>query len=76
MSIAEAIIEKLNALPLEKQEEVLNYVESISQPAGPSVKSGKPYEWLDIAMKANLQGPPDWSEHLDDYLYGDKKNVL
>jgi hypothetical protein len=76
MNVLENIIEKLNTLPLEKQEEVLNYVESISQKAVPFVKNGKPYEWLDIGLKANLQGPPDCSEHLDDYLYGDKKNTL
>lgn len=75
MSTTEAILEKVAALPPEKQEEVLHFVESIS-PAGRSAKSGKPYEWLDIALKANLQGPPDWSEHLDDYLYGDKRNAL
>ena len=75
MSTTEAIFEKVSALPPEKREDVLRYVESISeQPASP-VKCGKPYEWMDIALKANLQGPPDWSEHLDDYLYGDKQNA-
>ena len=76
MSTTEAILEKVNALPPEKREDVLRYVESISKQPEPPAKSGKPYEWLDIALKANLQGPPDWSEHLDDYLYGDKKNAL
>jgi len=64
MSIAETVIQKLNMLPLEKQEQVLEFVESISQEGDGSAKSGKPYEWLDIALKANLQGPRDWSEKL------------
>jgi hypothetical protein len=76
MSTTEAILEKVSALPPEKQEQVLDYVKSIGeQPLSP-VKTGKPYAWIDIALKANLQGPPDWSEHLDDYLYGNKKNAL
>ncbi|HEY6168408.1 MAG TPA: hypothetical protein VI454_10240 [Verrucomicrobiae bacterium] len=76
MSTAEAILKKLNALPPEKQEDVLHYVESISQQPPQPAKTGEPHAWIDIALKANLQGPPDWSEHLDDYLYGDKKNAL
>jgi hypothetical protein len=76
MSTTEAILEKVSALPPEKQERVLDYVKSLSERQEPPVKNGKPYGWIDIALKANLQGPPDWSEHLDDYLYGDKKNAL
>jgi hypothetical protein len=74
MSIAETVLEKLNALPPEKQEQVLNYVQSISRQDESPAKTGQPYAFLDIALKADLQGPPDWSEHLDDYLRGDKKN--
>lgn len=76
MSTTEAIIEKMSKLPPEKQEDVLNYVKSISEPPPVQAKSGKPYSWIETALKANLQGPPDWSEHLDDYLYGDKRNAL
>lgn len=67
-------MEKVSALPLEQQEQVLEYVESIE--AAAVRKTGKPYGWMDVALRANLQGPPDWSAHLDDYLYGDKKNAL
>jgi hypothetical protein len=70
MSTAEAILKKVSALPREKQERVLDYVKSISEQHEPPVKSGKPYEWIDIALKANLQGPPDWSERFEDYLDG------
>ena len=75
MSTTEIIQEKVSALPPEKRDDVLRYVEAISEPSAPPAKSGTPYAWLDIALKANLQGPPDWSEHLDDYLYGDRKNA-
>ncbi len=80
MSTTEAILEKLSTLPPEKQSQVLHFVESISQPplssAAESATTDKPHAWLDIAMSMKLDGPPDMSEHLDDYLYGDKKHVL
>ncbi|CAN5169301.1 hypothetical protein BH23GEM4_BH23GEM4_21050 [soil metagenome] len=30
-----------------------------------------PVSFLDTARSLNLQGPPDWSGRLDDYLYRD-----
>lgn len=33
---------------------------------------GEPYSSLEFAMSLNLQGPADWSENLDDYLYRGK----
>lgn len=65
-------MEKVSALPPEKREEVLRYVESISEPAA---KKGAPYDWIKIAASMNLEGPSDMSERLDDYLYGEKKNA-
>ncbi len=32
---------------------------------------GAPYSFYDIALNMNLDGPPDWSARLDDYLYGE-----
>ena len=80
MSVAEAVMEKLSALPPQKQEQVLHYVESLNRPApaAPTAPAdADPYEWLKIAASMNLDGPPDMSEHLDDYLYrngGDSKH--
>ena len=74
MSTTEAILEKVSALPPEKQEQVLEFVESLNPPPV-AERSGEPYEWMKIAMSMNLNGPSDMSEHLDDYLYGDKKNA-
>ena len=36
------------------------------------VKDGQPYAFFQLARELKLKGPPDWSENLDDYLYGDK----
>ncbi len=46
-----------------------------SSQAGPSAAAveGEPYSFLNFAMSLNLEGPKDWSENLDDYLYGGKK---
>ena len=33
----------------------------------------RPYSFLKLAQSLNLDGPEDWSECVDDYLYGDKK---
>jgi hypothetical protein len=32
----------------------------------------RPYSFLQAALEMDLQGPPDWSERIDDYLYGDR----
>ncbi len=31
----------------------------------------QPKSWLQIAREAQLEGPEDWSQNLDKYLYGD-----
>ena len=33
-------------------------------------EKGEPYSFLKAVRAANLQGPPDWSERVDHYLYG------
>ena len=30
----------------------------------------EPMSFLDVARSLNLDGPPDWSENLHEYLYG------
>ncbi len=39
-------------------------------PAETTKKKGEPYAVLKAALAANLDGPPDWSERVDHYLYG------
>ena len=34
--------------------------------------SASPQSFLKTARSLNLEGPPDWSTRLDEYLYGDK----
>jgi len=34
--------------------------------------NGEPYSFFKVASTLNLDGPPDWSENLDAYLYGGK----
>ena len=75
MSTTEAILEKLSVLPAEKQERVLEFLESLATPPKPVLGNTKPHAWLDIAMSMKLEGPPDLSEHLDDYLYREKTNA-
>jgi len=38
------------------------------EPAETSEKKGKSF--LDVALSLKLEGPSDWSENFDDYLYG------
>lgn len=37
----------------------------------PATTSDKePVSFLEVAESLNLEGPPDWSSRLDEYLYG------
>src|ERR1039458_6979942 len=54
MSVAEAVMEKLSALPPQKQEQVLHYVESLNRPAKTAPTDADPYEWLKIAASMTL----------------------
>ncbi|MBN2578500.1 MAG: antitoxin family protein [Pirellulales bacterium] len=36
-----------------------------------TASKGEPYSFLRTAQSLNLDGPPDWSKRLNDYLYGD-----
>ena len=56
MSVAEAVMEKLRALPPQKQEQVLHYVETLADvPPKAKDTEANPYEWLKIA--ANMKKP-------------------
>jgi hypothetical protein len=70
MSTLEAIREKVNALPPEKQVEVLEFAASLAE-KNDVAKPGEPYSALRRAASLNLDGPPDWSKRLHEYLYGE-----
>ena len=42
------------------------------EPASPEPRSAKPVSFLDTARSLDLEGPSDWSERLDEYLYGEE----
>jgi len=61
-------------LTIETQEpEGLDELPSEEQVADSIPAPGEPYSSLKFAMSLNLEGPADWSENLDDYLYRGKK---
>ena len=70
MSTTEAILEKVSALPPEKQVEVLHYAETLAKNTT-AAKPGEPYSALRRAASLNLDGPPDWSKRFHEYLYGE-----
>jgi predicted DNA-binding antitoxin AbrB/MazE fold protein len=37
---------------------------------------GEPQSFLDVALSLNLDGPPDWSKNLEEYLYGQPDDDL
>ena len=34
--------------------------------------SGEPYSFFDTAESLRIDGPPDWSEHINEYLTGER----
>ena len=62
----------MNALPPEKQEQVLEFVDSLSGDAEP----GEPHSFFDTALSLNLKGPRDWATNFEEYTDGNKKDAL
>lgn len=52
------------------QEPKVTREESAIQPAP---AKGEPYSFLRYAESLNLEGPEDWSERLEDYLYAPER---
>lgn len=67
MTVQEIIVEKLNTLPLEKQQEVLDFVEFLQAQMRkrdlPSQNEGQPVSVLTLAEKfiGSVEGPGDLS---------------
>lgn len=53
-------------LDLEPQTRVQITIETILEPIE------KSQSFLDVAASLNLEGPSDWSENLEEYLYGSR----
>ncbi len=43
------------------------------EPTPPAERNSESF--LRVARSLNLEGPPDWSSRLDDYLYGGNETV-
>ncbi len=43
------------------------------EPAGGAIPETKSRSFLDVARSLDLEGPPDWSTHLEEYLYGTER---
>ena len=56
-------------LDLEPQTQVQITIETI-----PDSKEGS-RSFLDVAASLNLEGPSDWSENFEEYLYGNRDHV-
>ena len=70
MSTTEAILEKVSALPPEKREQVLEFVDSLATKQA-KAKPGEPYSALRSVAGMNLDLPPDASRRFHEYLYGE-----
>ena len=66
-------------IPLTYDGKVFRPEEPVSLPVDTHVKAtieipqppeAKPYLFFEVAASLNLDGPPDWSERLEEYLYG------
>lgn len=78
MSITEVIVEKLQQLPLEQQQEVLDFVESLVQKRPARASHQTIWDRIDEIVKqvpeeAWDRVPTDGAEQHDHYLYGAPK---
>ncbi len=55
-----------------QEERAYEETEPSSSPQKPRL--GEPYSFLHYARSLKLDGPEDWSERIDDYLYGDLRH--
>lgn len=45
-------------------------VRLLLEPAGPEAAAEEALSFLSVARSLELEGPPDWSARLEEYLYG------
>jgi hypothetical protein len=59
--------------------EVVRFAEPVELPPNTRVRvvveeagdpADRPYSFFQAALEMDVQGPPDWSARIDDYLYG------
>jgi hypothetical protein len=72
-AVEEKIIERVHALPADRQEEVLRFVESLTPPPRKTLLEEIREIYQDIPEAEWEKLPRDGSENLDHYLYGAPK---
>ncbi|MGK7874699.1 MAG: DUF2281 domain-containing protein [Xenococcaceae cyanobacterium] len=74
-TIAKTVMDKLNKLPLEQQQEVLDFVEFLAQRSIPrqSIWDKIEARMAQVPPEVLAELPADASENLDHYLYGTPK---
>ncbi len=77
-NIEESVIEKLRGLPVEKQQQVLEFVENLTAPVAPSKDDRSIWEVIreitaDVPDEEWAKLPTDGAEQHDHYLYGSPK---
>lgn len=58
-------------LPIAPNTRVLLTVETPEGANDSAPALGEPYSFLKYAMSLDLEGPENWSENVDEHLYGD-----
>ncbi|MBA3515445.1 MAG: hypothetical protein H0T77_13855 [Pyrinomonadaceae bacterium] len=74
----ESVIEKLRGLPVEKQQQVLEFVENLTAPVAPNKDDRSIWEVIreitaDVPDEEWAKLPTDGAEQHDHYLYGSPK---
>jgi hypothetical protein len=72
-NLESAIQERVRALPPEKQQQVLDFVEGLSSANGQSIWDRIDELLQNVPQEALDELPSDASENLDHYLYGAPK---
>lgn len=68
VSLAPEVVSKLQEIDFPNLEAAISRVADIAPPGCASEQNSESF--LRVARTLNIDGPPDWSSHLDDYLYG------
>jgi hypothetical protein len=79
-NIEESVIEKLRALPLEKQQEVLEFVENLAVEPATNRDDRPIWEVIkaisaEVPLEEWVRLPTDGAEQHDHYLYGAPKKL-
>lgn len=66
----EEIKAQIDQIPSDKLETLDRFIKGLTKPRSISNTAGESF--MEKMRKISFDGPPDFSENIDDYLYGDK----